>query len=97
LEIMLSISIPLTPPDYDQARMIKRPDGFYWQEKLTGEEYGAFSTLLQAIQEMQSVDDDGYGAGELLQEAVEEIGISERIDPQTGEPEEDFQPHLSDE
>lgn len=93
----MTISIPLTPPDYDQTRVIERPDGFYWQDKLTSEEYGPFPTLLEAVQDMQYHDDNGFEEGESLQEAEAEIGISDRIDPETGEPAEDFQPHLSDE
>lgn len=91
------MTIPLTPPDYDQARVIERPDGFYWQDKLTCEEYGPFSTLLEAVQDMQSIDDTGYEESESLQEAEAVIGISDRIDPETGEQAEDLQPHLSDE
>lgn len=93
----MTITIPLTPPEYDQARVIERPDGFYCQDKLTDEEYGPFSTLLEAVQDMQYHDDNGYEEGESLQDAEAEIGISDRIDPETGEPAEDLEPHLSDE
>ena len=41
--------------------------------------------------------DTGYEEGESLQEAEAEIGIADRIDPETGELAEDLQPHLSDE
>lgn len=92
-----AIPVPQTPPDYDRTRLIERPDGFYWQDKLTGELYGPFPTLLEAVQDMQSDDDTGYEVGESLEEAEAEIGIADRIDPDTGEPVEDLQPHLSDE
>ncbi len=88
--------IPETPPDYDKARIIERPDGFYWQDKLSNKVYGPFATLFEAVQDMQAGDDSGYGEGESLQEAEAEIGIADRVDPDTGQPEEGFRPHLSD-
>ncbi|MGH8721903.1 MAG: hypothetical protein ACREU4_07960, partial [Burkholderiales bacterium] len=45
--------IPETPPDYDRTRVIERPDGVYWQDKESGREYGPFTTLLEAVQDME--------------------------------------------
>ena len=89
--------LPQTPPDYDQTRVTERPDGFYWQDKLTDELYGPFPTLLEAMQNMQGQDDTGYEEGESLKEAEAEIGIADWTDPETGQPAESLQPHLSDE
>jgi len=91
------MTIPQTPPGYEQARMIERPDGFYWQDKLSDELYGPFPTLLEAMQDMQGQGDTGYGEGESLEEAEAEIGIADWTDPETGQPAESLQPHLSDE
>lgn len=85
-----------TPPDYDQTRVIERPDGFYWQDKLTEKLYGPFPTLLEAVQDMQYQDDTGYEEGESLQDAEAEIGIADWIDPETGEPAEGLLPRLND-
>jgi len=93
---MTTIPIPETPPDYDQTRVIERPDGFYWQDRLTDVLYGPFPTLLEAVLDMQAGDDTGFEAGETLGEAEAEIGISDQVDPDTGQPEEGFRPHLSD-
>ena len=93
---MTNTSIPLTPPDYDHTRIIERPDGFYWQDKTTDASYGPFPTLLEAVQDMQYQGDTGYGVGEPLEEAAEEIGIADWIDPDTGEPAEDMQTHIRD-
>ena len=82
------MTIPQTPPDYDRMRVIERPDGFYWQNKLTDELFGPFATLLEAVQDMQEREDTGYGEGETLEEAEAEIGIAEWTDPQ---------PHIRDE
>ncbi len=85
------------PSENDQAQVIERPDGFYWQDKLTGKESGPFPTLLEAVQDMQGQNDDSIEEGESLEDAEEEIGISNWIDPETGEPAEGLTPHLSDE
>ena len=91
-----NLPIPQTPPDYDQTRVIERPDGFYWQEKISGELHGAFPTLLEAMQDMQGQGDTNYEEGESLEEAQSEIGIADWIDPETGQPAEDMPTHLSD-
>jgi hypothetical protein len=89
--------IPQTSPDYDQTRVIERPDGFYWQDKLSDELHGPFETLLKAAQDMQNHNGNGYEEGETLEEAESEIGMSDWIDPETGRPAEDMPTHLSDE
>ena len=88
-------------PDYDQARVIERPDGFYWQDdELTDKFFGPFSTLLEAVQDMQlqrdSDTDTELEVGESLEDAEAEIGIANWIDPETGEPAEDSSTRLND-
>jgi hypothetical protein len=90
-------NIPETSPDYDHTRVIERPDGFYWQDKLTDDLYGPFPTLLGVVQDMQDHDSDGYEEGESLEEAESEIGMSDWIEPETGQPAEDPPPHFSSE
>lgn len=91
-----TMPIPETPPDYDHTRVIERPDGYYWQDKLTEELHGPFATLLEAVQDMQQQEDTGYEEGESLEEAESEIGMADWIDPETGQPAEDLPPHRSD-
>ncbi len=86
-------------PDYDQARVIERPDGFYWQDdELADKYFGPFSSLLEAVQDMQlqSDSDTELEVGETLEDAEDEIGISNWIDPETGEPAEDSSTRLND-
>ena len=90
-------SIPQTSPEYDQTRVIERPDGFYWQDKLSDEMYGPFPTLLGAVQDMQDHEDTGFEEGESLEEAESEIGMADWIDPETGQPAEDLLAHRNDE
>jgi hypothetical protein len=85
------------PPGDEPSRVIERPDGFYWQDELTDRFFGPFPTLLEAVQDMQSQGDSDFEEGESLEDAEEEIGISNWIDPETGEPAEGLSPHLSDE
>ncbi|MBI5889919.1 MAG: hypothetical protein HZB47_04490 [Nitrosomonadales bacterium] len=90
-------SVPQPSPDYDQTRVIQRPDGFYWQDSLSDALYGPFPTLLGAVQDMQDHEGSELEVGESLEEAESEIGMSDWIDPDTGQPAEDLLPHLSDE
>ena len=86
-----------TAPVDDRANLIERPDGFYWQDKLTGKAYGPFPTSTEAMLDMQYQEDSDYEEGESLHEAEEEIGIADWIDPDTGELAEGSTPHLCDE
>ena len=88
--------IPETSPDYDRTRIIERPDGYYWQAKDGGREYGPFASLLEAVQDMEAGGEDAQEPGESLQEAESEIGIADHVDPDTGEPTEEQRPRLED-
>lgn len=91
------IPVALPPPEAGTTRILERPNGFYWQDTLTEKLYGPFATLRQAEQDLESQNgDEGYEEGESLEEAEAEIGISDWIDPETGEPAEGVPPHLSD-
>jgi hypothetical protein len=52
----------------------------------TNEEYGPFASLLEAVQDMEYNAESDYEPGETVEEAEEELGISDWIDPDTGEP-----------
>lgn len=86
--------IPQTPPNYDETRIVERPDGFYWQAKEGGREYGPFATLLEAVQDMQGGDEAAPEPGETLQEAESEIGVADWVDPDTGAPAEEERPRI---
>ncbi len=77
--------IPETAPEFDRARVVERPDGFYWQSKDGGKEFGPFATLVEAVEDMQYNADTDYEPGESVVEAESEIGISDWVDPETGE------------
>jgi hypothetical protein len=98
---MTTDKTPPIHPEYDQPRVIERPDGFYWQDdELTDKFFGPFPTLLEAVQDMQlrsaSDTDTDFEVGESLEDAEEELGISNWIDPDTGEPAEDSSTRIND-
>jgi hypothetical protein len=88
--------IPETSPDYDETRIIERPDGFYLQSRDSGEEVGPFPTLIEAIQDLQYRGDVEIEPGETVAEAEAEIGIADWVDPDTGEPAEEGVPRLEE-
>jgi len=88
-------TIPQTSPDYDRTRVVERPDGFYWQSKDGGRDFGPFPTLLAAVQDMQAGESE-LEPGESVEEAESEIGIAGWVDPDTGEPAEENIPRVED-
>jgi hypothetical protein len=88
--------IPETPPDFDTKRVVERPDGFYWQDSDTGEEFGPFPTLLDAVNDMEYSAEAGPEPVETVREAEDEIGIADWVDPETGEPAEEQVPRIED-
>ncbi len=83
-------------PELERPPILERPDGFYWQDKASGREYGPFPTLLEAEQDMGAGGGAPLEPGETLEEAEQELGISDYIDPDTGGPAEDGVPRLED-
>lgn len=96
LEVIMIKSIAQTPPVYDQNRVIERPDGFYWQDRISEETYGPFTTLMEAVQDMQYQDVTELEE-ESLEDAEAELGIADWTDPETGELAEGLHPQLRDE
>ena len=88
--------VPAAKPEDDRARILERPDGFYWRAEDGGTEYGPFPTLAEAAADMRSAEESAYEPGETLAEAEDEIGISGWIDPDTGEPAEGSIPRTED-
>jgi len=88
---------PTSFEEDEEARLIERPDGYYWQNKLTEKLHGPFATLLDAMEDTQYREDSDYEEGASLHEAEVEIGIADWINPDTGELAEGSAPHLCDE
>jgi hypothetical protein len=80
-----------------EGRIFERPDGFYWEAK-NGDMHGPFESRAEAEADKLAggtaeAEDD---VGETLEEAESEIGVSEWIDPDTGDPAEDGVPRIED-
>jgi len=80
-----------------QEPILARPDGFYWQPK-DDDLRGPFATGAEAEADRLAggASEGDFEAGESLQEAESEIGVSDWIDPDTGGPAEDNIPHIED-
>lgn len=72
----MATMIPETPPDYDRARVLERPDGFYWQDKDTDRTYGPFASLWEAMEDMKCTTDPESDAEEGLEVPDAGIGIA---------------------
>ena len=93
----------IKPPKDETAegRILERPDGFYWEAKGGAQVptlRGPFSTRDEAEADRLSggAAAGEFDAGDTLEEAESEIGVSEWIDPDTGVPAEDHVPRLED-
>ena len=77
--------------------ILQRPDGFYWRPK-DDDLRGPFATRAEAEADRLAggASEGDFEAGESLQEAESEIGVSDWIDPDTGGPAEDNIPHIED-
>jgi hypothetical protein len=88
--------IPEIPPDYDKTRVIERPDGFFWLDEETGEEFGPFETLLEAVTDMEYNVEGSDEPAETLEEVEQELGLADWVDKDTGELAEDISTRIED-
>jgi hypothetical protein len=78
-------------------QIMARPDGFYWSAPDGKQEFGPFESVELALADMTAAEERAPVPGETLQEAENEIGIADWIDPETGEPAEGQSPPRLDE
>lgn len=84
-----------TVGDSGPGKIILRPDGYHWVAPDGQQETGPFETLEQARTSRITFDDSVPAPAETLEEAEDEIGISQWLDPETGQPAEgQCPPHL---
>jgi hypothetical protein len=75
--------------------IVLRPGSGYWWHALDGQSFGPFASWELAYADMHTGDPDDLEPGESVQEAESELGISDWIDPDTGEPAEgQATPHI---
>jgi hypothetical protein len=72
--------------EVEVGQIMHHPDGYYWQTPDGKQEFGPFEDLELALAHMQSaVEEESAGPGETLQEAEDELGVADWVDPDTGE------------
>ncbi|MCZ7564611.1 MAG: hypothetical protein M5U08_13245 [Burkholderiales bacterium] len=87
---------PVIAPEFEDARILERPDGFYWQSKQTGKEFGPFESLAAAVEDVGFSADAELDVPDTLEEAEADLGVEGYIDPQTGDLEDPSLPRLED-
>ncbi len=88
---------PLEPAaDADTTRIVQHPDGYYWTSEDGKRETGPFAAFEDALADMMHTEESAAEPGETLQEAEDEIGIADWIDPDTQEPAEEQRPRIED-
>jgi hypothetical protein len=85
---------PLSSPE--RRRLIERPKGYFWEDTETGETFGPFATVEEAMADSEDQGDETIGPIESIEEAEDELGIASWIDPDTGELAEESVPRLED-
>ena len=88
---------PAAEPDDTTEDILVRPDGYYWRAPDGRQEFGPFESVAMAKADRDTLSDEAPLPGETLQEAEDEIGIADWIDPETGEPAEGQSPPRLDE
>lgn len=85
------------PIETEDARIVARPDGFYWLADEGRREVGPFATAADAAADMRSAEEQSDLAPEETREEAEaQIGIADWIDPDTGLPAEEARTHIEE-
>lgn len=88
---------PLEPVvDVETSRIVQHPDGYFWMSEDGKRETGPFASFDDALADMLATAESESEPGESLQEAEDEIGIADWIDPDTREPAEERRPRIED-
>ncbi len=69
----------------DDGSIVRHPDGYYWVAPDGHQEFGPFETVEAALADMNTGSDEAPEPGETLQEAEQELGLSDWVDADTGE------------
>jgi len=79
-----------------RSAVVKHPDGYYWLAPDGHQQFGPFDSVDEALDDMHAAAEEALECGETLEEAEEELGISDWVDPDTGEPAEGMGPRLEE-
>lgn len=88
---------PEVAAELEGVRVIERPDGFWLQPAAGGPEIGPYATLVEAIEDYRTAEEeDDLESEDTLAEVEAQLGVADWIDPETSAPAEDGVPHLED-
>lgn len=83
-------------PEAPDEGFVCRPDGWYWLDGDATTGFGPFASRAEAQADRDRYAEDDLSEGETLQEAEQELGLADWIDPDTGAPAEGWStPHLA--
>ena len=77
--VTMDLSLP------DSQALVHHPDGYYWLGAGGREEFGPYATAEEALAALHHAADDDIEPEESLPEAEEALGLSNWVDPDTGE------------
>lgn len=79
------------------GRLVERPDGVHWIAEDGHKEFGPFASVEEALAAMsEAAEEEAPEPGETLAEAEQELGLSDWVDPDTGELAEDVSARVFD-
>jgi hypothetical protein len=78
-EPVLDVSLP------DSQDLVHHPDGYYWLGPHGREQFGPYATAEEALADMHRAAEGDIEPDETLPEAEQALGLSEWLDPDTGE------------
>ena len=87
-------TVELSPPD--MSALVRHPDGYYWIAPGGQQQFGPFDTPEEALDDLHAAAEEALEPGETLEEAEDEIGIADWVDPDTGEPAEGNRARIED-
>ena len=65
--------------------LVQHPDGWYWLADSGRQQFGPYASADEALAEMAAAGEETIEPGETLNEAEDELGIADWLDPETGE------------
>jgi hypothetical protein len=87
---------PSVVAELEDVRVIERPDGFWVVSAKGGPEAGPYASLVEAIEEHGTPEEDELESEDTLAEVEAQLGVSDWIDPETSAPAEDSVPHIEE-
>lgn len=89
------VSADVVPPD-DSKVLVHHPDGYYWLAHDGRVQVGPYASAEEALADLHAADEDAVAPEASLSEAEAALGLSDWVDPDTGQLAEDMHTRLED-